>query len=201
MTPEQIDALAWDKQNGLIPAIIQDAGNGRVLMLGYMNREALEATVATGLVTFWSRSRGELWTKGQTSGHTLTLRGLEPDCDLDSLLVLAEPEGPTCHMGRASCFPDAPANFLADLDAVVAARERTRPEGSYTTKLFDSGTKRIAQKVGEEGVEVALAAVGEEPSALLGEAADLIYHLTVLLRSRGLSLADAIETLKVRRHA
>ena len=155
MTVDSLPGLDWSKQDGLLPAIIQEAGTGRVLMLGYMNREALAATRASGRVTFFSRSRQRLWTKGETSGHFLQLVSIETDCDNDSLLVQAIAHGPTCHLQRASCFPSAPANFLVELDQLIATRERDRPEGSYTTKLFDSGLRRIAQKVGEEGVETA----------------------------------------------
>lgn len=194
----RIAELAWDKQAGLLPAIVQDAGNGRVLMLGYMDRAALAKTLASGQVTFFSRSKQRLWTKGEGSGHFLELRSVEVDCDADTLLVQALPQGPTCHLGRASCFPAAPGNFLADLDGVIATRERDRPEGSYSTRLFEAGTRRIAQKVGEEGVETALAAVAQDDAALLGESADLLYHLLVLLRARGLSLADAVAVLEQR---
>lgn len=198
MTPEELNQLDWEKQGGLLPAVVQDAANGRVLMLGYMNREAIDATIETGHVTFWSRSKERLWTKGETSGNVLAFVSLETDCDRDSLLVTAKPSGPACHLGTVSCFVEAPANFLAELDALVREREFDRPSGSYTTTLFESGTKAIAQKVGEEGVEAALAAVVEDDDALLGEAADLIYHLTVLLRSRHLSLHDAMVVLKER---
>jgi len=198
MTPLDLDSLAWDKQGGLLPAVVQDAGNGRVLMLGYMDRAALAATLADGPVTFFSRSRQRLWTKGETSGHTLALVAIEADCDGDTLLVQARPQGNTCHLDRASCFEDAPANFLADLDDLIAARDAQRPEGSYTTRLLAGGLRRIAQKVGEEGVETALAAVVEDDEALLGEAADLVYHLGVLLRARGLSLHDAVRVLETR---
>ena len=194
-----IEALAWDKQGGLLPAIVQDAATLRVLMLGYMNREALAATLASGRVTFFSRSKGRLWTKGESSGHVLELVGLETDCDADTLLLQARPQGPTCHLQRASCFPAAPGDGLAELDALIQTRERERPAGSYTTKLFTDGVRRIAQKVGEEGVETALAAVAQDEDALLGEAADLLYHLTVLLRARGLSLEDARGVLAARR--
>ena len=194
----RIAALAWDKQAGLLPAIVQDAANGRVLMQGYMDREALAKTLETGLVTFFSRSRQRLWTKGESSGHFLKLVCVETDCDGDSLLLQAHAQGPTCHLGRTSCFANAPGNFLADLDGVVAARERDRPAGSYSTRLFESGLRRIAQKVGEEGVETALAAVVEDDASLLGESADLLYHLTVLLRARGLSLSDAVAELEKR---
>lgn len=194
-----IDTLAWDKQGGLLPAIVQDAATLRVLMLGYMNREALGVTQASGRVTFYSRSKGRLWTKGESSGHVLEFVSIEADCDADTLLVQAHPHGPTCHLQRASCFPAAPADGLAELDALIAQRERERPQGSYTTKLFEDGVRRIAQKVGEEGVETALAAVAQDEAALLGEAADLLYHLTVLLRARGLSLQDARQVLQARR--
>ncbi|KFN52176.1 hypothetical protein N790_03500 [Arenimonas malthae CC-JY-1] len=200
MSPEEIEALAWDKQQGLLPAVVQDARTRRVLMLGYMDRAALEATLATQRVTFYSRSKQRLWMKGETSGDVLELVSLETDCDADTLLVQALPRGPTCHLGRASCFPDAPGDFLAELDALVARRERDRPEGSYSTRLFEAGPRRIAQKVGEEGVETALAAVVQDDAALLGEAADLVFHLTVLLRSRGLGLAD-VEAVLRDRHA
>ena len=194
----RIAALAWDKQAGLLPAIVQDVANGRVLMLGYMDRDALAKTLETGLVTFYSRSKQRSWTKGESSGHVLKLVSVETDCDGDTLLLQASPQGPTCHLGRISCFPNAPGNFLAVLDGVVAARERDRPAGSYSTRLFESGIRRIAQKVGEEGVETALAAVVEDDASLLGESADLLYHLTVLLRARGLSLSDAVGVLEQR---
>lgn len=200
MTPEQIDNLAWDKQQGLLPAIVQDANDHRVLMLGYMDRAALDATLATGRVTFYSRSKQRLWMKGESTGNVLALVSVEADCDADTLLLQARPAGPTCHLDRLSCFPAAPAAFLPQLDALVARRERERPEGSYSTRLFTDGTRRIAQKVGEEGVETALAAVAQDDAALLGEAADLAFHLLVLLRSRGLGLAD-VEAVLRDRHA
>ncbi|GAB3383691.1 bifunctional phosphoribosyl-AMP cyclohydrolase/phosphoribosyl-ATP diphosphatase HisIE [Lysobacter fragariae] len=200
MSPEQIAALDWEKQGGLLPAIVQDADTLRVLMLGYMDRDALQATLDSRRVTFFSRSKGRLWTKGESSGHFLDLVSLQSDCDNDTLLVLARPQGDTCHLGRASCFPDAPADFLAELTALVARRERERPAGSYTTRLFEAGARKVAQKVGEEGVEVALAAVAQDDDELKGEAADLLYHLVVLLRTRGLSLADAVAVLQ-ERHA
>lgn len=195
------DALDWDKGGGLLPAIVQDAITLRVLMLGYMDRAALAATQAKGQVTFFSRSKNRLWTKGETSGHVLQLVSIRADCDSDALLVLAHPHGPTCHLQRASCFPEAPGSMLADLGRLLARRERERPAGSYSTGLFESGVRRIAQKVGEEGVETALAAVAEDDDALLGEAADLAYHLLALLRSRGLGLADLERVLEERRTA
>lgn len=199
MTTDALPVLAWSKQDGLVPAVIQDARNGRVLMLGYMNHEALAATQSSRVVTFYSRSKHRLWTKGESSGHSLQVVSIVSDCDNDSLLIQALPQGPTCHLQRASCFSSAPANFLADLDELIATRERERPDSSYTTRLFESGLRRIAQKVGEEGVETSLAAVVEDDETLLGEVADLIYHLLVLLRARGMSLADAVRMLE-RRH-
>ncbi len=197
--PHEFDNLDWPKGDGLLPVIIQDAANLRVLMLGYMNAEALAATRASGHVTFYSRSKQRLWKKGEASGHVLELVSIQADCDNDTLLVLANPQGPTCHLQRTSCFPSAPGDFLSDLDALVARRESERPAGSYTTGLFDGGVRRIAQKVGEEGVETALAAVVQEDGALLGEVADLMFHLTVKKRASGLSLADAVR-VKGHRH-
>lgn len=198
MTPAEISSLDWTKQGGLLPVIVQDAATLRVLMLGYMNRDALHATLESGRVTFFSRSRQRLWMKGESSGNFLDLVGIETDCDRDSLLVRARPQGPTCHLGRKSCFAGAPGAFLGELDELVAQRERERPAGSYTTKLFDAGVRAIAQKVGEEGVETALAAVAQDDDALCGEAADLLFHLQVLLRARGLSLDDAVSKLRAR---
>lgn len=191
----------WAKQDGLLAAVVQDADTLRVLMLGWMDREALAHTLATREATFYSRTRQRRWTKGETSGNKLDVVDVQLDCDGDTLLVLARPRGPTCHLMRQSCFPDAPANFLASLDALIARREAERPADSYTTALFDAGVRRIAQKVGEEGVETALAAVAQDDAALLAESADLIYHLTVLLRSRGLSLAEAVAVLRDRHGA
>ena len=184
------DSLAWGKQDGLLPAIIQDADSLRVLMLGYMSREALQATLASGQVTFYSRSKQRLWMKGESSGNTLQLVSVEADCDRDALLLLARPQGPTCHNGTTSCFVAAPGDVVAELDAVVARRKEAAADASYTRKLFDAGIARIAQKVGEEGVETALAAVTAGDDALRGEAADLVYHLLVLLRARGLAWDD-----------
>ena len=198
MSTTWIDALAWEKQGGLLPAIVQDASTLGVLMLGYMDRAALLATIECVEVTFFSRSRQQLWRKGEQSGNVLRLVSIETDCDRDALLVMAEPAGPTCHLGSTSCFPNAPHDVLATLDVRIGERERERPAGSYTTTLFEAGVRRIAQKVGEEGVETALAAVVQDDAALLGEAADLLYHLLVLLRARGLSLADARAVLKSR---
>jgi len=198
---DDLQALDWAKGDGLLPAIVQDAGNLRVLMLGYMNAEALAATQRSGHVTFYSRSKQRLWKKGETSGHVLELVSIQADCDNDTLLVFARPQGPTCHLQRDSCFAGAPSSFIADLDDLVAQRERERPAGSYTTKLFDEGIRRIAQKVGEEGVETALAAVVQDDAAVLGESADLVFHLLVLLRARGLSLRDVSSLLQDRHKA
>jgi phosphoribosyl-ATP pyrophosphohydrolase/phosphoribosyl-AMP cyclohydrolase len=190
------------KGNGLLPAIVQHARTGEVLMLGYMDEAALAKTRELGLVTFFSRSKQRPWTKGETSGDTLTLVDLRIDCDADTLLVKAIPAGPTCHTGTTSCFGSdvAPSlGFLGELDALVASRHAERPEGSYTTTLFEGGIRRMAQKVGEEGVETALAAVAEDDDALIGEAADLIFHLMVLLRARGIGF-DAIAARLDTRH-
>ncbi|MGC1547297.1 MAG: bifunctional phosphoribosyl-AMP cyclohydrolase/phosphoribosyl-ATP diphosphatase HisIE [Rhodanobacter sp.] len=195
--------LDWAKGDGLLPVIVQHWQSGEVLMLGYMNAEALAETQRSGHVTFYSRSKQRLWTKGESSGHVLALKSVRIDCDADTLLVQADPHGPTCHLGTSSCFGDAmrpPVGFLAELDALVAQRDVERPAGSYTTSLFEGGIRRMAQKVGEEGVETALAAVAQDDAELLGEAADLIFHLTVVLRARGLSLADVVALL-ASRHA
>lgn len=189
------------KGDGLVPAIVQHARTGEVLMLGYMDEAALAKTRESGLVTFYSRSKQRLWTKGETSGDVLALVDLKIDCDADTLLVRALPAGPTCHTGTTSCFGDDVAprlGFLAELDALVASRHAERPEGSYTTKLFDGGIRRMAQKVGEEGVETALAAVAEDDDALLGEAADLVFHLMVVLRARGIGFERVVQKLTSR---
>ena len=201
-----IDSIAWDKSAGLVPAIVQDAQTGAVLMLGYMNREALRLTLERSRVVFFSRSKQRLWEKGETSGNTLQLVDVRIDCDNDTLLISALPTGPVCHNGTATCFGDEPVSeveqlaFLAALERVVAARIAESPEGSYTARLYAQGVKRIAQKVGEEGLEVALAGVGENDSQLLGESADLLYHLLVLLKVRGLSLQQVVGELR-KRHA
>lgn len=194
--------IDWQKGNGLIPAIVQHWRDGRVLMLGYMNQAALDITQRSGQVTFYSRSRQTLWTKGETSGHHLRLKSLYLDCDADTLLVMAAPQGPVCHTGARTCFAEeaTPATaFLAQLDAVIEQRAQQRPADSYTAKLLAAGIPRIAQKVGEEAVETALAAVTGTDAALLDEASDLFYHLLVLLRGRGLDLAALSGNLH-RRH-
>jgi len=188
---------------GLIPAIVQDHRSGRVLMVGYMNAEALQATLSTGLATFFSRSRKRLWQKGETSGNHLRVESVFADCDNDALLVLATPTGPTCHTGTASCFGDEVSNgpgFLAELSQIVQDRAHSNDEASYTRRLLAAGTGRIAQKVGEEGVEVALAAVSRPANECAEEFADLIYHATVLMESLGLGWDQVMSVLK-RRHA
>lgn len=187
--------------NGLVPAIVQDANTLQVLMMGYMNADALAKTQSSGFVTFWSRSRSELWTKGETSGNTLKLVSLEADCDADTLLVKAVPTGPTCHEGTVSCFGYDGASgvgFIGYLNRVVKNRKGTDPSKSYTAKLLAGPLVKAAQKVGEEGVETALAAVAESDEAFKGEAADLIYHLLVLLAAKDVELGDVIQVLQKR---
>jgi phosphoribosyl-ATP pyrophosphohydrolase/phosphoribosyl-AMP cyclohydrolase len=207
VTDTSLAQLDWDKGNGLLPAIVQDAGSGRVLMLGYMNPEALRRTLAEGHVTFFSRSRNQLWTKGETSGHVLQVVQVSADCDHDTILVLADPVGPTCHKGTPTCFADAQeplatrVSFLATLQATIAQRIAESPEGSYTSRLYATGIGRIAQKVGEEGVETALAAVTRDDAALVGEGADLLFHLMVLLKARGLGIEHVVTELASRHGA
>lgn len=186
---------------GLIPAIIQDAVTLRVLMLGYMNREAYLKTLSTGLVTFYSRTRRTLWTKGETSGNVLRVSQIYSDCDNDTLLIQAFPEGPTCHRGTTSCF-DTPAHqgFVRSLSNLIARRHDEMPEDSYTTRLFVKGVKKIAQKVGEEAVEAVVEAVSGNRDRFIYEASDLIYHLLVLLEQMQVSLTD-IESELLKRHS
>lgn len=193
--------LDWEKGGGLMPAIVQDADTLQVLMLGYMNEAALAKTKATGLVTFHSRSRDMLWTKGETSGNTLALVSLAADCDADTILVKARPTGPTCHEGTVSCFGDEGASgvgFLGYLDSLIRDRKTADPTSSYTAQLLQGPLVKAAQKVGEEGVETALAAVAETDAEFKGEAADLIYHLLVLLAAKDMPLDDVIEVLQSR---
>lgn len=196
------DALAWGKMDEMIPAVVQHAGTGVVLMLGYMNRGALAATISGGHVTLFSRSKGRLWTKGETSGNFLRLVDIRSDCDGDALLVTALPDGPTCHLGTTSCFGEdaAAPTALSRLEAIVAARKDADPDTSYTASLLASGIKRIAQKVGEEAVETALAAVAGDRAEMVSETADLVYHLTVLLRAAELGWAD-VDAELTRRHS
>jgi phosphoribosyl-AMP cyclohydrolase / phosphoribosyl-ATP pyrophosphohydrolase len=204
MKIEEINSLDWSKSDGLLPAIVQDARSATVLMLGYMNREALRKTLAEQKVTFFSRSKQRLWTKGETSGNFLNVVSVQADCDNDTLLITALPDGPTCHTGTDSCFGEVETDarnvsFLTKLEDVIAQRVRERPDGSYTARIWAEGPNRIAQKVGEEGVEVALAAVTQPDDRLIGESADLLFHLALLLKSRNLSLRDAVAELE-RRH-
>lgn len=204
MTPDDVGSLDWEKGNGLLPAIVQHARTGKVLMLGYMNDAALRETLTGGRVMFYSRSRETLWLKGETSGNYLNVVDVSTDCDSDSILVLADPIGPTCHKGTESCFAAAAETdaqrlaFLALLENIIANRIADQPEGSYTAKLVAKGPSRIAQKVGEEGVETALAAVTRDDDGLVSECADLVYHLMVLLKSRELPLERVVAELRAR---
>ncbi|WP_166038010.1 bifunctional phosphoribosyl-AMP cyclohydrolase/phosphoribosyl-ATP diphosphatase HisIE [Sphingosinicella sp. YJ22] len=201
LTAQDIDTLAWDKMDNLIPATIQDRVSGRVLMLGYMNREALTATLATGLGTFWSRSKQRLWIKGETSGNVLRVAAVHADCDGDAILVLADPAGPTCHLGTMACFGDAASSgpgWLAELSRIVADRASTGSGDSYTRRLLAQGPPRIAQKIGEEGVEVALAGAGSTTEHCAEEVADLLYHVAVLMEARGFGWSEVIAVLRSR---
>ena len=201
MAQIDIDAIDWTKGDGLVPAIIQNVASGQVLMLGYMDRAALDATLSSGKVTFFSRSKNRLWVKGETSGHWLDFVSAEMDCDNDALLVQASPQGPTCHTGTVSCFADKKdpdIKFLGQLAALVADRHTSQPTGSYTTSLFAAGKARIAQKVGEEGVELALARMKDDKAEMANEAADLLFHMLVLLQDAGMKLDDVIAVLRTR---
>ena len=201
VTTDNIAQLAWQKMDGLIPAIIQHAKTGAILMQGYMNQASLEQTLATGKATFFSRSKNALWVKGETSGHFLEVKQVLSDCDQDSLLIACHPIGPSCHLGTESCFPEqklTEQNFLSQLEEVIASRKGDAPEQSYTAHLFNKGTTKIAQKVGEEGVEVALAAVAETKEDLLGECADLFYHTLVLLQDKNIALSEVMQVLQAR---
>jgi phosphoribosyl-ATP pyrophosphohydrolase/phosphoribosyl-AMP cyclohydrolase len=203
LTAADIPSLAWDKMSGLLPAVVQDRATGDLLMLGYMDPEALAATLESGFATFFSRSKGRLWRKGETSGNRLRVTSVHADCDHDALLVRAHPEGPTCHLGTPSCFGgegEGPG-WLAALSRIVADRASDGGEGSYTARLLAEGPERIAQKVGEEGVELALAAVTRDPTACAEETADLLYHLAVLMEARGFGWADVISVLRARHKA
>jgi phosphoribosyl-ATP pyrophosphohydrolase/phosphoribosyl-AMP cyclohydrolase len=194
------ESIDWQKSGGLVPAIVQDATSGRVLMLGYMNRDAYDRTLSVGEAVFFSRSKQRLWRKGETSGNTLKVMEIRADCDGDTLLVRAEPAGPTCHRGTVTCFgEELDATLLDELEAVIDGRLAQRPEDSYVAKLAVAGVARAAQKVGEEGVETALAAVTRDDDGLAEESADLVFHLLVLLRIRGLSLEDLLAKLAARR--
>ena len=201
MKTEQIE-IDFSKMNGLVPAIVQDARTKTVLMLGFMNSEAYEKTIATKRVTFYSRSRDRLWTKGETSGNFLEMVSIQNDCDNDSLLIKAVPSGPICHTGADTCWGEKndvnPLLFLTFLEDFIEKRHLEMPEGSYTTSLFKNGINRIAQKVGEEALEMVIEAVNGSNDRLLYEAADMLYHLVVLLTEKGLRFEEVVRELQVR---
>ncbi|HHJ3240524.1 TPA: bifunctional phosphoribosyl-AMP cyclohydrolase/phosphoribosyl-ATP diphosphatase HisIE [Vibrio parahaemolyticus] len=197
------ERINWEKVNGLVPAIVQDFQSSQVLMMGYMNQDALAKTGETGQVTFFSRTKERLWTKGETSGNVLQLVNISLDCDNDTLLIRVNPIGPTCHTGTTTCWDgdaqeESQMVWLHQLEQLLAARKSADPDSSYTASLYARGTKRISQKVGEEGVEVALAATSGDKAELVCESADLIYHLLVLLQDQGLSMNDVVNKLKER---
>lgn len=201
VTLDNLSELAWEKMDNLLPAIIQDAGTGAVLMQGFMDKAALTETLSSNKATFYSRSKKRLWQKGETSGNTLDVVSVLADCDQDSLLIAAIPNGPTCHLGTESCFPEqelTQQNFLSYLERIIDKRKDDPIEESYTARLLARGTTKVAQKVGEEGVEVALAAVAETREDLLGECADLFYHTLVLLQDKNVALADVMAVLQQR---
>jgi phosphoribosyl-ATP pyrophosphohydrolase/phosphoribosyl-AMP cyclohydrolase len=210
---EDLEELNFSKGGGLLPVVVQHADTSAVLMLGYMNREALEESLTRGRAVFFSRTRARLWEKGETSGHALEVVAVHTDCDKDALLVTARPLGPTCHLGTESCFgadllaegtatgTGVQLRFLSDLETIVAERMSVRPHDSYTARLVAGGIKRIAQKVGEEGLEVSLAAAAGSDEEVVAEAADLVYHLLVLLQARGLRLEGVVRALRVRHAA
>jgi phosphoribosyl-ATP pyrophosphohydrolase/phosphoribosyl-AMP cyclohydrolase len=200
MKVHEIDELDWQRSEGLLPAIVQDLATGEVRMLGWMDREALRATLESGRATFYSRSRGQQWTKGGTSGNTLEVVRVDTDCDRDALLLRARPIGPTCHTGRESCFEGGsiaaePKAALARLECTILDRLARGGDASYTRRLAGAGVQRVAQKVGEEGVETALAAVGGDRTRLVSEAADLVYHLLILLATRGVAFGEVAAEL------
>lgn len=196
--------LDFDKQGGLIPAIIQDADTRQVLMLGYMNRESYDRTVATGKATFWSRSRQALWTKGETSGNYLNVVDIKKDCDSDTLLVRVHPDGPACHTGTDTCWGEKnekkPLEFLSELQDFIERRHEEMPDGSYTTSLFRDGVNRMAQKVGEEALEMVIEATGGTTDRMIYEGSDMLYHLIVLLTAKGVRIEDLARELQ-ERHA
>nr|WP_295373136.1 bifunctional phosphoribosyl-AMP cyclohydrolase/phosphoribosyl-ATP diphosphatase HisIE [uncultured Sphingosinicella sp.] len=201
LSAAELDSLSWDKMDGLLPVVVQDARTLQVLMLGYMNREALARTLESGFVTFHSRSKGRLWMKGETSGNRLAVRTVHSDCDSDALLIEAVPEGPTCHLGTTSCFSEAGPSgvgWLAKLAGIVEQRASAGASESYTAKLLAEGPIRIAQKIGEEGVEVALAGATGDAAQCVSETADLLYHLTVLMQARGFTWDEVAAELAAR---
>lgn len=201
LTPADIDGLAWEKMGGLLPAVVQDRKTLQLLMLAYVNREALEETLQGGRAVFYSRSRREIWRKGDTSDAFLENAQVFADCDSDALLILADPAGPACHLGTESCFTEEAApglGWLGALERIIDARAAEGGEESYTRKLLSEGAKRVAQKVGEEGVETALAGAAGDDDELLEESADLLFHLMALLKARGLTLGDVASRLRTR---
>ncbi len=195
-----INKLDWQKCEGMIPAVIQDDATLQVLMVGYVNRESLEKSIEIGKVTFFSRTKGRLWTKGETSGDFLNIVSISTDCDSDALLFRVNPVGNVCHTGTKSCFAgDESEGFVRELQKVIIERHKTMPEGSYTTHLFNKGVNKMAQKVGEEAVETVIEAIAQNDERFLYEASDLIYHLLVLMVSKGMSIAD-IEKELIKRH-
>nr|WP_199156934.1 bifunctional phosphoribosyl-AMP cyclohydrolase/phosphoribosyl-ATP diphosphatase HisIE [Pedobacter sp. ASV2] len=192
-------SLDWDKTAGLLPVIIQDYKTLEVLMLGYMNAEAFEKTKAEGKVTFFSRTKNRLWTKGETSNNFLYVKDMFVDCDNDTILIKADAVGPTCHTGSRSCFKtDFNQNFIFELENIIADRYENPVEGSYINKMRNKGLNKIAQKVGEEGVETVIAALAETEEELIGEASDLVFHLLFLLKEKGLSIQDIAKNLEKR---
>ena len=197
-----INKLNFEKLNGLVPSVIVDNRNNQILMLGFMNKESLDKTLETNLVTFYSRTKKSLWTKGKTSGNYLKLVNILTDCDNDSLLIYAEPHGPTCHTGNYSCFNVdniKSLNILNELFDLIKERKEKLPENSYTTRLFKEGENRIIQKVGEEAVETVIAAKNKDKNEIINETSDLIYHLFVMLADQGIEFSEVVDKLKERR--
>ena len=198
---KNISQIDFDKLNGLVPAVVQDNTSLKVLMVGFMNREALEKTLELGKVTFFSRTKNRLWTKGETSNNFLHVVEMKADCDNDTILVYAKPDGPTCHTGNYSCFKiekEKNIKWLGQLFDLISDRKKTMPEGSYTTKLFKSGENRIIQKVGEEAIETVIAAKNNDRDELINETSDLFYHLFVLLNEKNIDLSEIVDNLENR---
>ncbi len=201
---KDISQIDFSKLNGLVPAVIQDDNNLLILMVGFMNNEAIKKTTETGLVTFYSRTKGRLWTKGEESGNFLKVKAILLDCDNDTLLIKAEPAGPVCHTGSDTCFSEtrpgeSELDFLKYLQDLIDLRKKEMPDGSYTTSLFRGGTRKIAQKVGEEAVETIIGAMANDHENFIYEAGDLMYHLIVLLSEKGYRIEDIVRELE-RRH-